>query len=86
MANIELRPMVGRSGTVFNQQIVLANGRQVGYCGTRPGMPVNFTRKVSKNLKDEVVAFVQENLGEVSGTAEPILVSDDLMKSLKKVK
>lgn len=59
---------------VADQQNILVYDRRVGYCGTKPNMPVCFLNpkecRLTADEKREVVAFVQEHVGRVKPTPQ----------------
>lgn len=62
----------------FDQQQIKFYGRRIGYCGTKPNMPINFLTdarskhgpqcKLTPEEKTEVIAYVIEQLGSVRKT------------------
>lgn len=65
---------------IFNQQQVLVDGVRVAYCGTEPGQAISFIRPYPELYKQEVKAFVEEHVGEVSRMGEPPAVPDALLR------
>ncbi len=59
---------------VLDQNRIRFWGVPCGYCGTRPGMPVNFFAgrmdTLSTQEKAEVIAYVIEHVGAVKRTAQ----------------
>lgn len=59
---------------VYDQQNILFFDRRVGYCGTKPNMPVCFLNprecRLTDDEKREVIAFVQEHVGHVKPTPQ----------------
>ncbi len=57
-----------------DQQNILFYGRRVGYCGTKPGMPICFLHprqcQLTDDEKREVVAFVVQTLGSIRPTKQ----------------
>lgn len=82
--NIEIKPMQRKvSGKLvdwieFPQRQVLIDGRRVAYCGSKPGMPINFRRELGEDIKRAVKAKVEDYLqGPAGRLVNPAPIIED---------
>jgi hypothetical protein len=53
-----------------DQRQVMVNGRRVGYCGSKPNMPLNLIMVLPPDYRDSVREFVEQQIGTVSKVCE----------------
>jgi hypothetical protein len=58
------REVCGLETVAFpTQKQVLVNGRRVGYCGSKPNMPLNLITLLPADYRDSVREFVEQTIG-----------------------
>lgn len=80
--NIRVEPHIGKTNAgadvEFDQCLVFIGRRQVGYCGRRPGCPLNLIVTLSEAETSRVLDAVTRHVGHVSLTSTaPELVETD---------
>jgi len=74
---LKIVPHVGDDGTRFDQNQIFLGKKRLGYCGTKPGRPINLIVKVSPELKAGIEALVEREIGAPNKTSvAPEVVED----------
>tara|TARA_R110000803_G_scaffold62272_5_gene122536 strand:+ start:996 stop:1364 length:369 start_codon:yes stop_codon:yes gene_type:complete len=59
------------------QRQIMVDGKRIGYCGALPGMPITLIRRFSDIDREEIKAFIEREVGKVSGMGQPPMVVAD---------
>lgn len=76
---VELRPHPCK--LITDQKAIYVNGVMLGYCGDKPGMPINFIKpfeKISTETVEQVKAKVAEEIGEGGKVSAPVLIDREV--------